>query len=255
MVKLSWFPKPVRCVVCGGYVGGTYVTTSFGDTFCAEHRDLPQCFSCSRPVQAGAGATYRDGRRVCQRCRMTALDESAAGRPVLDRVRAALAGVGIDLRKANVPLRLADQDELTMIASVGGSAAPSGFTRTRLWTVDGRVVRRQVDEVLVLRGLPAEHFAAVAAHELGHAWLFLKAFPDLPPTSEEGFAELVSYLWLREQRTPEAAYRLSAQAANSDPIYGDGFRLALAGFTALGLASLCAYLRTHHRIPDGASLR
>ena len=79
---------------------------------------------------------------------------------------------------------------------------PVGMARTRLWTENGRVVRREVEEILILHGLPEEHFATAAADELGHAWLILNAYPELAPLVEEGICELFASLWLEKQRTP-----------------------------------------------------
>lgn len=41
-----------------------------------------------------------------------------------------------------------------------------------------------------ITGRYAEHFSAIAAHELCHSYLYLNRYPDLPPRIEEGLANL-----------------------------------------------------------------
>jgi hypothetical protein len=99
-----------------------------------------------------------------------------------------------------------------------------------------------------LHGLPREHTAVVIAHELGHAWLFLNAFPELPLHVEEGLCELCEYLWLNQQHTPEAKNRLKLLRQNKS-IYGAGFQGARNALQGRSLSLLLAYVKEQREFP------
>lgn len=242
-----------RCAIGGEILKGEYVVNGWDETYCADHaRGLPECYSCHRPVcerLTGGGVRYADGRVVCNRCRRTAVDTAVQGQPVLLQVRRTLARLGLDLGRAETPLRLVDQAELMRRSTKPYSKQPAGMASHSTTTRNGRVVERTVEAILILHGLPQEHFAAIAAHELCHSYLFVNAFPDLEPVVEEGLCELAEYLWLRQQGTPEAAYRLRLMEKNDDPIYGRGFQAARRAYERHGLAALLAAVRRSGRWP------
>jgi hypothetical protein len=104
----------------------------------------------------------------------------------------------------------------------------------------------EVRGIAALVSLPRLQLGAVLAHELCHAFMHLLRFPRLPPTVEEGVCELWANLWLQavadgsEQQTNcdddsivrtsevEASSRLLQMRRNTDPVYGDGLRNAMA---------------------------
>ncbi len=242
-----------RCAIGGEILKGAYVVNGWGDTYCSTHAcGLLECYSCHRPIcerLTDGGVRYADGRTMCNRCRRTAIDTAAQGQPVLLQVRRTLAGLGLDLGQVETPLRLVDQVELNRRSTKPYSKQPAGMASHTTTTVNGRVVERKVEAILILHGLPQEHFAAIAAHELGHSYLFVNAFPDLEPVVEEGLCELAEYLWLQRQHTPEAAYRLKLLMGNDDPIYGRGFRAALRAYEQKGLSAVLKSVRQNGRLP------
>jgi len=98
-------------------------------------------------------------------------------------------------------------------------------------------------------GLPLYFFGAVAAHELGHAWLAIQQYPHLPKQVEEGLCELIAYLWLGGQNTPEAAFHQRRKRANKDRIYGKGLKRALASLELMAVRQLITYIRVFRRLP------
>jgi hypothetical protein len=243
-----------RCAIGGEILKGEYVVNAWGDTYCAAHaRGLAECYSCHRLVcdrLTGGGARYRDGRTVCNRCRRTAVDTAAQGQPVLDQVRRSLAKLGLEIGQVETPLRLVDQPELQRRSTKPYSKQPAGMaSHSTTTTRNGQIVERTVEAILILHGLPQEHFAAIAAHELCHSYLFVNTFPDLEPVVEEGLCELAEYLWLQQQGTPEAAYRLKLMENNDDPIYGLGFRAARKAYQQRGLAPVLESVRRKQRLP------
>lgn len=156
-------------------------------------------------------------------------------------------------------------------------------------------VSRTVRCVCVLKGLPREVFASTLAHELGHVFLHLAADASsgarfdsmsvMPPSLAEGLCELFAYLWLTEHsggeplgavasagspllppahakpRQPPTepqsvrTVRVKAMLSNTDAVYGDGFRAALAAYYAVGssLPKLLDEVRRTKRLPGGGS--
>jgi hypothetical protein len=243
-----------RCMVCGAAMRGEYVVNGWGEQYCSRHeRDLSRCYSCNRPISprlTGGGATYRDGRSQCNLCRRTSVHSVAEGGQIMERVKEVLARAGVDVSKASIPLRLADALELRQKSTNAYSADPSGVACTRVWTDGGKEIRREVEEIAILHGLPQWHFEAVAAHELGHAWLFLNRFPPLPPTIEEGICELCEYLWLREQDRPEARWLLRAMDDNPDPVYGEGYRAVRRALEGRTLHEVFEHVWRNQRLPE-----
>jgi len=248
-----WQKFGKRCAIGGEILKESYSINAWGDTYCSAHqRGLADCFSCGRPIcerLTGGGQTYTDGRTMCNRCRRSAVDAAPVGQGILQEVRAFLARQGLDIGPAATPLRLASQDELRRRSTKPYAHKPTGMACHQSTTRNGQVVERQVEAILILFGLPREHFAAVAAHELTHTYLFMHAFPPLEPLIEEGLCELAEFLWLQTQNTPESDYRLKLMQDNDDPVYGAGFRAARRTLDKTTLAGLLNHVRTQRRFP------
>ncbi len=160
-----------------------------------------------------------------------------------------MARSGLDIGQTPTPLRLVLQDELVRRSTKSYAQKPAGMACHQTMTRNGQIVERQVEAILILSGLPREHFAAVAAHELMHSYLFMNAFPDLEPVVEEGLCELAEYLWLKQQGTPEAAYRSGLMDKNDDPVYGKGFQLARQSLDKMPLLTLLNHVQKRGRFP------
>ncbi|MFZ1472273.1 MAG: protein DA1 [Anaerolineae bacterium] len=240
-----------RCAIRGEILRQEYTINSWGETYCKPHAaGVTECFSCHRPVcerLTGGGVRYADGRTVCNRCRRTAIDDAAVGQPLVAQVRATLARLGLDLAAAATPLRLVDQGELIRRSTKPYTPKPAGMACHQWVSRNGQIIERSVEAILILHGLPAEHCAAIAAHELTHSYLFLHAFPDLEPVVEEGLCELTAYLWLKQQGTVEAAYRMKTMEENTDPVYGRGFQAARRGMEQIGAVAMFSYVFRHRR--------
>ena len=127
-----------KCAVCGEPLLGRYSVNLWGDNYCERHNgELPKCYSCGRLIckrLTDGGVKYSDGREMCNLCRRSAVDAVAEGERILGRVRAVMAGWGMDLGQARTPLRLSDRRELMRLSTRAYAADPSGMACTRVWT-------------------------------------------------------------------------------------------------------------------------
>ena len=240
-----------QCTVCRLPIRDSYIESYWGEKYCSRHKEeLDACFSCARPIcqhLTEGGVRYQDGRTMCNLCRSTAVDQIEVGRQVLTQVKRDLEALGFDLGGGIPSLGLVGKKELVKET---GSPLVNGRTRTSVRTQGEQVVERAVEEIVILYGLPRVHFAAVAAHEFGHVWLFQQEFPQLEPVIEEGLCELFAYLWLQRQRHPEADFQIHQKRESDDPVYGAGFHLALRNLKDRSLPELLEYVRQHRRFPQ-----
>lgn len=217
-----------KCGVCQKPLIGEFFTDYWQNKFCKSHADeLPKCFSCSRMIShsiTGGGVEYADGRKCCNICRKTAIDDLDAASPLFEQVRKVLAKLGLSVDAgAELPLRLASLDEIDRLAG-GTPQTEAGISLLETQSVNGQERARVVKEVVILYGLPREHAAAILAHEFGHVWCFLQRLPQMPLEIQEGICELFSFGYLSEIDTPESAFYRNGIARNEDPVYGGGFR-------------------------------
>lgn len=243
------------CSVCGGLIHNTtYKIDVWGNTFHAHHtQELPSCFSCGRLIcqrLTHGGVSYSDKRTVCTDCRSSSVDKAADGRKTNKQVFMHLSKIGMDLQRCNLPLRLVTLEEMNNFSGRRHGRSSTGMCRVEKVTANGKIVRRDVREIMILFGLPEEQYSTVLVHELTHAWLFLNCIDDLPGKVEEGLATLNEYLWLKNQATDIAAFRIQMLKMEKDPIYGRGFREAIDGLSLTGsLVKLIAFVHQNKRFP------
>ncbi len=246
---LALFTK--KCAICQQHITGEYSIDLWGNNYCTHHKnELPTCTTCSRLICdtiTRGGVQYRDGRHVCNLCRQTAVDQPSLARSIYRDVSRFVAGFGLEIPQI-LSLKLVDQNELKRSAKKTYLENTMGVTRACVTTQNGRESGREA-EILILHGLPHDLFAATLAHELGHSWLFLNRYPRLKPVVEEGFCELLSYLWLSRQKTPEADIRLQAMRKNRDLVYGRGYRAALRAYKKYPFTELTQFIRQNQRFP------
>ncbi len=248
-----------KCDICNKPIKGRYLTDSWGNSYCASHRnDLPECFFCSRLIcepLTGGGVRYDDGRTVCNICKKTAVLSVADGKSIFREVAKTLGKDGIKALSDPVDIRLVDLKNLG--ASSHTSRKTMGNTRKTMYTAFGRGKKCKPDEIRFLYGLPKTLFGTVAAHEYGHAWLCVNGYHDLPLVVEEGLCEMFSYLWLRRRiggwfssaDKPELEYWLKLLENNDDPVYGRGFKMAQKSARRMSLSKLMEYVMKHRAFP------
>jgi hypothetical protein len=181
-----------------------------------------------------------DGRVRCQRCSRGAVDAQGDVAAVVRLVRPLLHSWGIRLPN-RVRVELASRTAIE--ARTGRSL--HGLTITR-WA-PGAVA--EVVEIRIVDGLPATQFGQVLAHEMGHAWLAgCPGGERGGDEEEEGICELLGSWWLQHRGGRLAAQLLASMEANTDPVYGKGFRNARDRSRGLGHHEIVARLQRTGRL-------
>lgn len=81
-----------------------------------------------------------------------------------------------------------------------------------------RLIRRcEVTAILVLYGLPRLLTGSILAHEMMHAWLRLKGYPNLSPEVEEGICQVLAHMWLDSEIYAASASDVASSSSSSSP--------------------------------------
>ena len=252
-----------------------WITVPTGESYCRSHQgQAPPCFACGRLVDVAkakptTGIDLADGRVSCSECAATAVHTVAEARPLLRAVRAFFAGLGVRGLPHADDLHLCVLERSELLARNGFEASshrrqrcPLGLTCSMETTTvapgGASASTRHIDAVCVLRALPKELCASTLAHEVGHVYLHLNdaASPTMAAPLCEGICELFAYLWLTRPSHPQGqqlVVRVRAMMENTDRVYGQGFRDALAAYYACdsSLVRLLSELHRTHRLPTG----
>lgn len=227
-----------QCQACGQpFPHGAMVTGGDGQErfFCEKCVVKPRCFCCAMPAAEGELA---DGRRLCRECAKTAVANHDAMCKVAEAVRRRMRtelGIGTDR-----PVRFELVDRPALVARGSGRNperelglychAETVERTTRRLSVGGLVISETVSEqtsdeqntILLLTHLSLAKLREVVAHELAHEWM-QERYPNLDDlTLKEGWAEYVA-AQVNVRYGQEAMNRRMEN--NSDPVYGDGYRL------------------------------
>lgn len=243
-----------RCAYCDKPLMSEYLVDYWGTKYCKEHEGrYPKCAFCGRlvpPLQQERGA--KEGERVrCPICRKSAVESLPQARTLFRGLMQRLNAQGLQYN--NIPLQVELVDRATLAQLLNGRSGVDalGVTTHSTHMQNGQVMRTEVNGIAVLRGLPSILFLGVCVHELGHAWLALQSIQGLSAWAEEGFCELLSYRFYKEQNDDESRYQATAIEKNPDPVYGEGFRRVRAIADRMGFQKFVEMLKTTKRLPPG----
>lgn len=241
-----------RCDICHEPIRGEYFTDSWENAFCDRHgKEFEQCFTCRRLIcqsLTSGGVVYRDGRKACNICRKTAIDNLETAMPLFAQVRRVLAKQGLSVDESiRIPLRLASEDEIDKLAG-GTPQIEAGISLLETITLNSAEAGRNVKEIVILHGLPITHASAVMAHEFGHVWCFLNKVPFISLPVQEGICEMFSFGYLSELDTVESRFHMKGIENNNDPVYGGGFRQVRDALRGRTLVALLSDVSKHERL-------
>ncbi|WCJ30989.1 DA1 [Euphorbia peplus] len=221
-----------RCDICNIYIP----TNSAGlieyrahpfwmQKYCPSHeRDgTPRCCSCERMETKDARyLSLDDGRKLCLECLDSAIMDTHECQPLYFEIREFYEGLNMKVEQ-EIPMLLVERQALNEamegeknghqhLAETRGlclseehtistvSRRPrigAGYRFIDLITEPYRLSRRcEVTAILILYGLPRLLTGSILAHEMMHAWLRLKGYPNLRPEVEEGICQVLAHMWL-----------------------------------------------------------
>lgn len=240
----------IICPICSTPLIGLLEVDAWGNRYCKRHStEYHRCTCCQRlicePLTSG-GVAYSDGRLVCNLCRRTAIDTKKQAKPYVEAVATWLYEKGFSFQNLSLRIELVGSNELAGHGLKRNNGELQGVIIKRGGVA---ISQRRVDGVRILKGLSRQVMEGVALHELGHAWLFLLGIDGLALPIEEGFCNLLAYMYHSETDTDEARFCMRVIEKSPDPVYGDGFRKVFTAVQHHGLKVVLQYLKDNQRLP------
>ena len=244
-----------RCAYCGKPLMREYLVDHWGTMFCKEHQGrYPACSYCGRlvPPQQQEQSVESGESVCCPICRASAIETIDQARPIFSRLIQWVNNQGLIYNNLHLSLELVDRQKLAkLITGRAGTAGThsQGVTLSTTHTLNGKVVRTEVNGVAVLEGMPALSFQGVTVHELGHVWLIVHDIKHLPSWAEEGFCELLTHRYYTQLNTEEGRYYAQGIETNPNSVYGVGFRRVRAIADPMGFQRFVEALQKTKRLP------
>jgi len=212
--------NPVKCVICGEYIVGSYTLDSWKQTAHDFHK-ISFCFSCGRII-AKNGLILYDSRQLCEHCQPSVVKSIQDIDWVDKKVRKILAKIGFDDIPQNIPIEIVDSSKLMKIQ--GNKQIDANQRGLALFSqISNNGLTKKEHKIYILDYLPKIAFAGVFAHEILHVWQNDKGISP-PRDICEGFCNLGSFAVYSEINNPAAHNYIAQMDKSPDPVYGDGYR-------------------------------
>lgn len=221
-----------KCDVCRSYIPTNgaglieYRAHPFWlQKYCPSHeRDgTPRCCSCERmEPRETRYLLLDDGRKLCLECLDSAIMDTNECQPLYLEIREFYEGLNMKVEQ-QIPLLLVERqalneamegeknghhhlpetrglclsEEQTVTTVLKRPRVGAGYRFIDMITEPFRLIRQcEVTAILILYGLPRLLTGSILAHEMMHAWLRLKGYPNLSPEVEEGICQVLAHMWL-----------------------------------------------------------
>ncbi|KAK9284911.1 hypothetical protein L1049_024092 [Liquidambar formosana] len=312
-------PYHPKCDVCSNFIPTKaaglieYRAHPFwSQKYCPSHeRDgTPRCCSCERMEARDIKfLSHDDGRKLCLECLDSAIMDTNECQPLYLEIRDFYEGLNMKLEQ-QIPLLLVERQALNEamegeknnhhLPETRGlclSEEQTVSTIRRRPRIGGRILdmiiepyrlirQCEVTAILILYGLPRLLTGSILAHEMMHAWLRLKGYPNLSPPVEEGICQVLAHMWLDSEiyagsssdvASSSSSLSSSSPASSSNPsskkgarsqfekklgkffkhqiesdpspAYGEGFRLGNQAVLKYGLRSTLDHIRMTRNFP------
>ncbi|KAG9130800.1 hypothetical protein Leryth_020020 [Lithospermum erythrorhizon] len=262
--------------------------------YCPSHErdNTARCCSCERLESWNSRyISLGDGRSLCLECMESAIMDTGDCQPLYHSIRDYYEGMNMRIDQ-QIPMLLVERQALNeaiegekhgfhhipetrglclseeqTVTSIQRRPRVGGRELVGMRTHPQKLIRKcEVTAILVLYGLPRLLTGAILAHELMHGWLRLKGYRNLTQEVEEGICQVLSYMWLETEVTPDSKDIASTSTSSSSstvsetkkgaksgvenklgkffmhqimndtsPAYGGGFRAANAAVNKYGL--------------------
>nr|XP_034889614.1 protein DA1-related 1-like isoform X1 [Populus alba]XP_034889615.1 protein DA1-related 1-like isoform X1 [Populus alba] len=300
-----------RCDVCNKFIP----TNSAGlieyrahpfwlQKYCPSHeRDrTPRCCSCERMEPRDTRyISLDDGRKLCLECLDSAIMDTHECQPLYFEIREFYEGLNMKVEQ-EIPLLLVERpalneamegeknghhhlpetrglclsEEQTVTTVLRRPRIGAGYRFIDIRTEPYRLSRRcEVTAILILYGLPRLLTGSILAHEMMHAWLRLKGYPNLRPEVEEGICQVLAHMWLDSEiyssSGGEGASSSSSPSSkkgprsdsekklgeffkhqiesDTSPAYGEGFRIGNKAVLKYGLRTTLDHIQMTGTFP------
>ncbi len=199
------------CDYCNKHILGEYVIDMWGQKYHAFHHcKAVKCGCCSciiLPTTFSSSMKLNDRRRICANCSKDAI----VSNDQLDLCVKALFRFyemgNIKLPVNNIRINLVSCQELP---NKGLGEVTTNFINSY--------------HIKILQGLNKTLTCGVLAHELMHIVLIEGQY-KFSHIETEGLCELASYFSYKKMNTDIASKWIERMEQNTDPVYGDGFRI------------------------------
>lgn len=206
-----------------------------------EHDGTPRCCSCERmePVDARY-LVLDDGRKLCLECLDSSIMDTHECQPLYLEIQEFYEGLHMKVEQ-QVPLLLVERQALNeamegeknghhhmpetrglclseeqTVSTILRRPKIGGYRIVDMFTEPYRLVRKcEVTAILILYGLPRLLTGSILAHEMMHAWLRLKGYPNLNPEIEEGICQVLAHMWLDSEIMAGSGSSVASSSSSS----------------------------------------
>lgn len=212
--------------------------------YCPSHeRDgTPRCCSCERMEPRDTKyLLLDDGRKLCLECLDSSIMDTHECQPLYLEIQEFYEGLNMKIEQ-QVPLLLVERqalneamegeknghhhmpetrglclsEEQTISTILRRPRIGAGYRIIDMITEPYRLVRHcEVTAILILFGLPRLLTGSILAHEMMHAWLRLKGFPNLSPEVEEGICQVLAHMWLDSEIIAGSGSNVASTSSSS----------------------------------------
>ncbi|KAI3452107.1 hypothetical protein Pfo_008772 [Paulownia fortunei] len=211
--------------------------------YCPAHENdgTPRCCSCERmePVDARY-LILDDGRKLCLECLDSSIMDTHECQPLYLEIQEFYEGLNMKVEQ-QIPLLLVERQALNeamegeknghhhmpetrglclseeqTVSTILRRPRIGGYRITDMFTEPYRLVRQcEVTAILILYGLPRLLTGSILAHEMMHAWLRLKGYPNLSPDVEEGICQVLAHMWLDSEILAGSGSNMASTSSSS----------------------------------------
>ncbi|WOH10683.1 hypothetical protein DCAR_0730153 [Daucus carota subsp. sativus] len=188
-----------------------------------EHDMTPRCCSCERMEPRDTRyLLLDDGRKLCLECLDSSIMDTHECQPLYLEIQDFYEGLLMKVEQ-QIPLLLVERqalneamegekhghhhmpetrglclsEEQTISTISRRPKIGAGYRIIDMITEPYRLIREcEVTAILILYSLPRLLTGSILAHEMMHAWLRLKGYPNLSPEVEEGICQVLAHMWL-----------------------------------------------------------
>ncbi|XP_057449443.1 protein DA1-related 1-like [Lotus japonicus] len=209
-----------------------------------EHDGTPRCCSCERMEPRDTKyLLLNDGRKLCLECLDSVIMDTHECQPLYLEIQEFYEGLNMKV-KQQVPMLLVERqalneamegeknghhhlpetrglclsEEQTVTTILRRPSIGAGYQTVDMITEPHRLTRHcEVTAILVLYGLPRLLTGSILAHEMMHAWLRLKGYPNLSPEVEEGICQVLAHMWLESELYSGSANGGASSSSSAPP--------------------------------------